>query len=115
MSSELHHLEGSLKEFLSESQNEHHNSSNANLYKYNNLKISMEPSKYKVPHFIVRIGISEAVYNLASGERISGGLGSDERLIRRWADKSFIKSDLNIAWTQSKKIKIVSVRWDDED
>ena len=39
MSNELHNLEASLKKFLEESQNDHYNSRNANLYKYNNLKI----------------------------------------------------------------------------
>ena len=116
MSNELHNLETSLKEFLEEAQNDHYNSRNANLYKYNNLKISMEPSHDKIPHFIVRIGISEAAYNIASGEKISGGLGSDERLIRRWFEKTHIKPSLNDAWLQSKKVKVLSfTNENDED
>jgi len=116
MSNELHNLETSLKEFLEEQQSDSSNSRNSILYKYNNLKIYMEPNRDKTPHFIIRIGISEATYNIASGEKISGGFGSEERLIRRWFDKAHVKSGLNNAWLQSKKVKILFfTNKDDED
>lgn len=115
MVEEFHHLEESLKEFLTDSQKDNYNARNTNFHKYNNLKVFMEPSKNKLPHCIIRIGISEAMYDVASGEKISGGLGSDERLIRRWLDKSFIKSDLGTAWMKSNKTKLVSVGATAED
>ena len=115
MPNELHRLEESLKEFLSGPQGDCDNSKNAHLYKYNNLKILMEPSHEKTPHCIVRIGISESMYNIITGERLAGGLERDERLIRRWIDKPFVKESLNIAWREAKKIKIVSMKNDDED
>ena len=115
MPAEFHYLEESLKEFLTESQKDSYNARSTNFYKYNNLKVYMEPGQSKTPHFIVRIGISEATYNLNTGEKISGGLGSDERLIRRWFDKSVIKSDLSIAWGKSKKIKKVTLKEEDDD
>ncbi|MFA7658418.1 MAG: hypothetical protein WCY19_03190 [Candidatus Gastranaerophilaceae bacterium] len=114
MPGEIHHLEESLKEFLADAQNDSYNARNTDFHKYNNLKIYMEPNQNKNPHFVVRIGISEAMYSLNSGEKILGGLGSDERLIRRWFDKAFIRSDLNIAWNKSKKVKAVSVKEDDD-
>lgn len=115
MSNEFHSMEESLKEFLIESQADSYNTRNANLYKYNNLKILMEPSKNKTPHFIVRIGISESMYDIAKGEKISGGLGSDERYIRRWIDKSLGKFDINGVWTKSTKFKEVSMKEEVDD
>lgn len=115
MSAELHVLEESLKEFLCESQNGGNNSKNANLYKYNNLKIFMEPAQNKTPHFIVRIGISEAMYNIQNGEKLAGGLGSDERIIRKWFDKSSNKTNLNTAWQKSSKFKTVTMKEELDD
>ena len=110
MSNELHYLEESLKEFLISIQSGSDNSRNANLYKYNNLKIIMEPNQEKTPHFIIRIGISESMYSILTGVKMAGGLESDERLIRKWFDKPFIRDSLDSAWIQSKKTKIVSVK-----
>lgn len=115
MIAELHDLEESLKDFLAEAQNDSYNSKSANFYKYNNLKVFMDPKKDKTPHFIVRIGISEAMYSIESGDKISGGLGSDERLIRRWIDKVFVKAGLSSAWLKSTKIKPVSMRNSEDD
>lgn len=115
MSSEFHSLEESLKEFLVEAQNDSYNSRNANLYKYNNLKILMDPQKSKVPHFIIRIGISESMYDIVKGEKISGGLGSDERYIRRWIGRNLSKFDLGNVWLRSIKFKPVTMKEDIDD
>jgi hypothetical protein len=114
MSEEFHRLEESLKEFLTGEQSDSYNARNVNSYKYNNLKIYMEPNQNKTPHFIIRIGISEAMYDIAHGDKLSGGLGSDEKLVRRWVDKTFVKSDLNTAWTKAQKPKTVSMQDNDE-
>lgn len=115
MSSEFHSLEESLKDFLMNEQSDSYNSRNANFYKYNNLKILMEPNKYKEPHFIIRIGISESVYDIAKGEKIFGGLGSDERYVRRWIGRHLTKYDLGAIWTKTNKIKAVTMKDDTED
>ena len=113
MAGELHILEESLKEELSaEAQNDMHKPKEANIGKYNNLRILMEPGQNKTPHFIVRIGISEAMYNIENGERMSGGLGADERYIRRWFDKTFSKSGLATAWSGANKAKTVTMKED---
>jgi hypothetical protein len=114
MSEQFHQMEESLKEFLNDAQNDSYNSRTANLYKYNNLKVFMDPHKIKTPHFVIRIGISEAVYDIEKGEKISGGVGSDERLIRRWFDKNMGKFDLKSAWKQSSKPKSVSMKSEDD-
>jgi len=115
MTTEFHTMEESLKNFLIEVQTDNYNSRNANLYKYNNLKIFMDPSKNKTPHFIIRIGISEAMFEIDKGEKLSGGLGSDERYVRRWLDRFFEKLDFNAAWKKSVKPKVVSMKEEQDD
>lgn len=115
MLAEIHNLEESLKDFLTAAQNDSYNSRSANFYKYNNLKIWMEPNRNKTPHLIIQIGISEAMYNIDTTDKLSGGLGSDEKYVRRWLEKSFIKSDLNSAWTKTSKIKPVSMNASEDD
>lgn len=115
MANELHNLETSIKEFLENSQSDSYNSRGISSHKYNNLKISMDYNQEKTPHIVLRIGISEAMYNINNGERMSGGLGSDERYIRRWLDKPSIKAELQTAWGHSKKIKTVSVKEDEDE
>jgi len=109
MSSELHFLEESLKEFLILSQDDSYNTGGAGTHKYNNLKIFMNPSQNKTPHFIVRIGISEAMYKISNCEKLSGGIGGEEKYVRRWLDKSFIKSDIEEAWNQNSKTKQITL------
>lgn len=114
MSTEFHSLEESLKNFLMDPKNNSDGSPTASLYKYNNLKIYMAPSQNSTPHYIIRIGISEAMYSIATGEKISGGLGKDEGLIRRWLERAFIKNNLDSAWASEIKTKSVSAHEDDD-
>lgn len=105
----FHSMEESLKEFLSDEQSDGYNSKSANFYKYNNLKLYIDPHKCNIPHFIIRIGISEAVYNASSGEKISGGLGPDERFIRHWIEKNLYKIDMTAAWKDANKVIEVKI------
>ena len=75
----------------------------------------MEPLVNKIPHVSIRLGISEATYSLDTIERLSGGLGSDERLVRRWLERSLIKADLNNLWQEAKKFKPVVTKEDSDD
>ena len=112
MSEEFHSFEESLKAFLSEAQSDRYNSRNANFYKYNNLRIFMDPKRTAIPHFIIRIGISEIMYNSGNGEKLSGGLGVDERLVRRWIDRNLLRMDLNTCWKNANRVKQITT--DDE-
>lgn len=105
MPSDLHSLEESLKNFLADEQDDKPSSISRNFYKYNNLKVMMEPKKSQTPHIIIRIGISEVVYNLIDKNKISGGLGSDEKIIRKWLEKPYIHTDLMATWEVIKRIK----------
>ena len=115
MYEEFHKVQESLKDYLIDSGTDKYTSKHATYQKYNNLKLYMEPRKHPDPHFIVRIGISEAMYDLESCKRLTGGLGSDEKMIRRWFERSFNRDELKRAWNDSKKIKNVTLKKDDAD
>lgn len=110
--SSFHLMEESLKAFLIDAQSDRHNSRNANFYKYNNLKIFMDPKKNQIPHFIIRIGISESIYKLENGEIISGGLGADERFVKRWIARYWKRLDFGNSWKEAKKVKTVKFNKD---
>lgn len=111
MPAEFHNLEESLKNFLVDAQSDSYNSKGLNVYKYNNLKIFMDKTN-SIPNFVIRLGISEAVFSLASCEKLSGGLGSDERYIRRWYERGSAKANLDEAWAKTIKFETVSVKED---
>ncbi len=96
--SEFHYLEESLKDFLANEQKDAHNSASSNAYKYNNLKITMNPERFSSAHFIVTLGISECVFSLDGGKKISGGLGVDERYVHRWLERANILENLTQKW-----------------
>jgi hypothetical protein len=89
----LHELAQKLQEYIIRSQQDAHNSTNMNITKYNNLKLKMN-SKYHYAHVIITIGISEAVFNISDGTKTDGGLGPDEKYVRKWLGTSSIVSDL---------------------
>ena len=114
MAYEFHNLEESLKAFYMEAQNDSYNSKSANFYKYNNLKIMMDIKKLKTPHFIIRVGISDATFNLENCERISGGLGVDEIYVYRWYEKPSINAELKDAWKRTIKFDPIVMKNPDD-
>ena len=96
-------LEDSLRKFMLDEQSDAHNVRSVSVAKYNNLKISMDVSKYQVPHFIVRISISEVVFSIADCAKINGGLGYEERLVIKWHGRMGIKDKLRELWNTSAK------------
>lgn len=108
MADEFHNLEESLKSYLTEGAVDSYNKlSSGASYRYNNLKFYMEPSKSKAPHFIVRIGMSEAMFDIESINKISGGLGPDERNVRRWAERHASRDELSALWTAANKTQTI--------
>ena len=98
-------LEDSLKKFILDEQSDAHNVRNISVAKYNNLKVSMDASKYQIPHFIIRITISEAVFSLADCAKINGGLGYDERFVIKWFGRMGIKEKLRELWNTASEQK----------
>ena len=98
-------LEDSLKKIMLDEQSDAHNVRNISVAKYNNLKVSMDASKYQIPHFIIRITISEAVFSLADCAKINGGLGYDERFVIKWFGRMGIKDKLRELWNTASEQK----------
>lgn len=96
-------LEDNLKRFILDEQSDAHNIRNVNVTKYNNMKIWMDASKYQMPHFIVRITISEAVFSLNDCVKINGSLGYEERLVIKWFGRMGVRDKLRELWNSSAK------------
>lgn len=95
-------LEDSLKSFMIQEQSDAHNVRTVNIAKYNNLKIWMDLTKYPMPHFYVRISISEAVFTLNDCMKLNGGLGYEERFIYKWFGRIGIKDKLKELWSTAQ-------------
>ena len=96
-------LEDNLKSFIIQEQSDAHNIKTVSVAKYNNIKISMLPNKLPQPHFIVRISISEATFNLADCTKLNGGLGYEERFIQKWFNRVGNKEKLKDLWDNTEK------------
>ena len=96
-------LEDNLKSFIIQEQSDAHNVRNANIAKYNNLKIWMDYKKYTQPHIFVRISISEAVFSISDNTKINGGLGYEERFVQKWFGRMGIKEKLSELWSSNSR------------
>lgn len=110
MAKEFHDLEDSLKKFLVDEQTDNYNTSQANVHKYNNLKLSMDPVKEPRPHLFVRIGISEAYFDIADGKILNGGLGSDTRFVRRWIARNLQRGIFKEMWADAHKVETIDLK-----
>lgn len=94
MTTTLHELAMKLQDSIIKQQENAHDSGSLNISKYNNLKLKMSTT-IKYPHVVVTIGISEAIFNISDLTKTEGGLGPDERYVRKWLDNSNILYDLS--------------------
>lgn len=111
----FHFVEESLKHFMIEEQSSGPGSSPALLYKYNNLKVYMDPKRCATPHIIIRIGIAEVMYDINSWIKISGGLGTDEGYIRKWIDRHMGILDFSVTWRDANRPKVVTMQESEYD
>ena len=98
-------LEDNFKNFLIQEQSDAHNTRNINLAKYNNIKIWMDLTKYREPHFYIRVSISEAVFSLKDCTKLNGGLGYEERFVIKWFGRMGIKDKLRELWNSAEKTR----------
>ena len=113
MAVDFYKLSRSLKEYLIDAQSDSYNSRNVSkwtFYKYNNLRLYMDKKKTTIPHFIVRVGISEAMFTIHGCMKIHGGLGADERYIYRWHEKSNVEAELHLKWKEHQKFEPVTMK-----
>ena len=98
MSKTLKELTDDLKEYIINQQSDAHNKASLKKERYNNLKLSMDIAKNPSPHVIVSIGMSEAEFDIRTGNKNSGGLGPDERYVLRWFGRLNVMPYLNECW-----------------
>lgn len=103
MSKTLNELASDLKSYIIEIQSDAHNKGNLRPERYNNLKFQMNIAVNHNPHVIVNIGMSSAEFDLRTGDKLSGGLGPDERYVIRWLDKPTSASALRECWRRVEK------------
>lgn len=105
-------FENSLKEFLINAMADKYGDAHSYAYRYNNLKVYMDPKREDDPHFYVQIGISEACFAILDGKKLEGGLGAEDGYVKRWSDRSNINNELKNHW---KVIKEAIAAEEEED
>lgn len=105
-------FENSLKEFLVNAMADKYGDAHSYAYRYNNLKVYMDPKREDEPHFYVQIGISEACFAILDGKKLEGGLGAEDGYVKRWSDRSNINNELKNHW---KVIKEAIAAEEEED
>ena len=103
MAESIRVFENSLRDYLINVQSDSYNTNGKVEYKYNNLKVYMEPKKTSVPHFWVSVNISAACYQIDPLEKIDGSMGGDERFILLWASRPNINGELRKHWVYLTK------------
>ena len=98
-------MEDSLKGYIMQEQSDAHNVKTMNVAKYNNIKVWMDPAKNQVPHVVIRISISEAMFTLDGFNKLNGGLGYEERFVLKWFGRFGIKDKLLELWNYAEKNK----------
>ena len=96
-------FENSLKEFLVNAMADKYGDAHSYAYRYNNLKVYMDPKREDEPHFYVQIGISEACFAILDGKKLEGGLGAEDGYVKRWSDRSNINNELKNHWKVIKE------------
>ena len=104
MSYTANRYENMIREYILDQQSDSYNSRNVNFQRYNNLKVYMEPSKIKEPHFWVRIGISEACFLILDGTLLSGSIGMDTKFIPKWLNMTGVRDELMQTWEDAQKV-----------
>lgn len=96
-------FENSLRDYLINIQIDAYNDQAKIEYKYNNLKVYMDPKKISTPHFCVSANISAARYQLDPMGKMDGSMGADERYILMWANRPNISGELKKYWVYLTK------------
>lgn len=103
MPKSLNELAAELKALIIDLQSDPYNKNNLQESRYNNLKLSMDIAKDPSPHVVVSIAMSEAGFNIKTGEKLNGSLGPDERYVIRWFGKPNTIAQLNECWNAIAK------------
>ncbi len=97
-------FDNSLQEFLINAMSDKYGDAKSYAYRYNNLKVYMDPKRVAEPHFYVCIGISEACFSIQDGKKLEGGLGNEDGYVKRWSDRTNIHKELEAHWKMLKDL-----------
>ena len=100
MAKSLNELARELKTLIIELQSDPHNQSNLRADRYNNLKLLMNPNSNHNPHVVVDLAMSDAEFDIKTGQKLKGGLGLYERYVLICFNKSGTLSDLQDTWVE---------------
>ena len=113
MAGSIKPFENSLRDYLINAHADSYNTIQKIQYRYNNLKIYMDPKKNRTPHFTVALGISEATFGIEPVDVISGSLSNDTRYVYMWASRPNINGELKKHWAfltlQTSGVSIVAL------
>ena len=98
MTESIKPFENSLRDYLVNAQADAYNNVQKIQYRYNNIKVYMDPKKLKTPHFTVSLGISEATFGIEPVDVLNGSLSSDTRFVYMWASRPNINGELKKHW-----------------
>ena len=73
-------------------------------FSYNSLNVTMDIERELSPHIIVSLNMSEAIFSIQTGRKMSGGLGPDERYVLKWLERSFTLQKLMETWRTNEKV-----------
>lgn len=97
MSDNLYRYSNMLKDFIIDELSGPTNK-NVDKHRYNNLKLFIDLDRFPIPHIFVRIGISEGVIALETGDLIYGSLGQDPKFIKKWLRRTAVYTELLQTW-----------------
>ena len=101
----------SLTDYLVDAMTDKYGDAKSFRYKYNNLKVYMDPKRVSDPHFFVMVGISEALFSVDDGKKLDGGLGgSEDACVKKWAERKNIQSELKEHWKVVKEAFITEMK-----
>ena len=108
MARTLNELTQELKEFIMDYLNGPRARTRVKHSVYNGLEIKMDSSKEKAPHIIVSNGMSEAVFSIKTGKKITGSLGPDENIVLKWLARMSTIQKLSETWKSHEHKKNLS-------
>jgi len=111
-------FENSLRDYLVNAQTDSYHSVQKIQYRYNNMKVCMDPKKNRTPHFTVSLGISEATFGIDPVDVLSGSLGGDTRFVYLWASRPNINGELKKHWlfmTQQATADVMGIDEEGQD
>jgi len=103
MAKTLKDLAEDLRILMIELQSDAHNISSLRPERYNNLRLSFDMAYNPKPHVIVELSMSAAEYDIKNMEKISGGLGPDDKFVLRWLNKPETIPYLMECWRNAEK------------